>query len=721
LFHFAAVRELSEQLRWNSLTNQEKIMPQLPRETGNSVFNCSPSVPQSILTANRYELTDISLEIEGTLPEDLSGFLFIVEPCGSIESGGLPYPDGNSILGGDGMIYRLDFSNKGEVKVKSRLVKPPDFFADKATQAGGQYEKYQFTSHGITRFSLSLGCRNQLNTAFLPMNFSDNTGDRLLVTYDAGRPYEIDTETLEVVTPIGANREWVSELDGLNVPFQLYMSTAHPAFDAYTNQMFTVNFGRSLGSFLETIPAVFDISELPQELDKVLSAIADLFRTGFLKDIFTTFFKVFQDIWQLYAGWLEQIIGVDMENFLYLMCWDGSGPIERWKLVLPDRSPVRIEQCIHQIGVTQDYVVIMDTAFTVGTDQIINNPFPKSKGGDQLFRQVLERPAAADSTIYIVRRRDLKAGQKPACSQYEVEVVAQKVTIPLATAHFLLDYDNPDGNITLHAAHICAMEVSDWLRKYDSLAFEPHAPVAPRLQGMILNEVDIGRVGKYVLNGETGSFIESSVITHDPCTWGVELFAYITRVPKTGLPPKRLENIYWCTLGLWKELMTKFIFDLYADYPYQLVPRSEVLRRAEAGIPACLFRLSTESMEIADYYPLPAGHLVLSPQFVPRGNGEDSTAGYLVCTVFTPTRSEIWVFDAQNLAHGPLCKLHHPSFVFAFTLHTAWLPEIGPRQANYSIGVREDYDYLVRQKSPEIQKLFEQEVYPHFEVAFNPN
>lgn len=688
------------------------------KPTDVTFFDGCPAVPQSILTANRYELTDIQLEIEGSLPDDLGGYIFIVEPCGSVTSGGLPYPDGNSILGGDGMIYRLDFSNKGEVKLKSRLVKTPDFFADQASPAGSPYENYQFTSHGITRFSLSLGCRNQLNTAFLPMNFRDNTGDRLLVTYDAGRPYEIDTETLEVVTPVGANREWVSELDGLNVPFQLYMSTAHPAFDAYTNQMFTVNFGRSLGSFLETIPAVYDITELPKELDDVLSAIADLFRAGFLKDIAMTFLNVFQNIWQLYAGWIEKLIGVDMENFLYLIRWDGAGQLERWKLVLPDRSPVRIQQCIHQIGVTEDFVVIMDTAFTVGTDQIINDPFPKSNGGEQLFRQMLERPAEPDSVIYIVRRSDLKAGQKPASSQFEVEVVAQKVTIPLATAHFLVDYENPDGNITLHTAHICAMEVSDWLREYDRLAFAPQVPAPRRLAGMILNEVDIGRVGKYVIKADTGSFVASSVISHDPCTWGVELYAYITRQAQTGLPPKRLENIYWCTHGLWKELMTKFIFDLYENYPYQLIPRSEVLRRAETGIPACLFRLHTQSMEIADHYLLPPGHLVLSPQFVPRGESEDSTYGYLVCTVFTPNRSEIWVFDAQKLAQGPICKLHHPSFVFAFTLHTAWLPEVQTRQANYCVGVREDYDYLVKRQSQAIQRFFEQEIYPHFEHGY---
>jgi hypothetical protein len=55
-----------------------------------------------------------------------------------------------------------------------------------------------------------------------------------------------------------------------------------------------------------------------------------------------------------------------MQNFVYLMRWNGSGYIERWRLVLPDRSPVVIHQSLHQIAVTRNYVILMDTAFRVG-------------------------------------------------------------------------------------------------------------------------------------------------------------------------------------------------------------------------------------------------------------------------------------------------------------------------------------------------------------------
>jgi len=47
------------------------------------------------------ELSDLYLEVEGTLPENLQGHFFMVAPVGSVTSGGLPYPDRDSILNGE--------------------------------------------------------------------------------------------------------------------------------------------------------------------------------------------------------------------------------------------------------------------------------------------------------------------------------------------------------------------------------------------------------------------------------------------------------------------------------------------------------------------------------------------------------------------------------------------------------------------------------------------
>ncbi|WP_199328991.1 carotenoid oxygenase family protein [Coleofasciculus sp. FACHB-1120] len=682
-----------------------------------AVPGCCPPVPESIMTANRYELSDIKMQIRGELPDDLQGHIFIVAPVGSVNSGDAPDADGTSLLGGDGMIYRLDFDRQGEVGLKTRLVKPPCYYADKATRPGSQYAKYQFRNHGISRFSLSLGFRNELNTAFLPIKFRDDANERLLVTYDAGRPYEIDTETLEVVTPIGANTEWRSETS-LKFPLPPVLSTAHPVFDPEKSEMFTVNYGKSVGNLLETIPFIYDLDELPEQVEELLKQLARFIEAqDFVQDFLKAFSTISEEILEFYMRLLERTTNIEFKDFVYLIRWDGGNNLERWKLVLPDKTPVKIKQTIHQIGVTKDYVILMDTAFTTGVEQLLNNPIPKSRATKRLIRDLLTHRELADSVVYIVRRADLKVGQRPACSQQEVEVVARRIVIPLEAAHFLVDYPNPDGHITLHASHICAWDVSEWLREYDVSAYNPKISVPPRLCGMQHNEMDISRMGRYVIDGESGQILESKLISDAECTWGVGLYAYCNTLSEQ--PTKPLDNIYWISFGLWKQLLTQFVFDLYKDYKYRLVPRAEMLRLAEAGIPASLFRLNTsanESLKIGDRYQFPAGYIVSSPQFMPRRDSKDSsTDGYIVCTVFTPDGSEIWIFDAQNLTHGPRCRLSHPSLKFSLTIHTAWLQQIAPRTAKYNIPVRQDYKDLVKQQSPEIQELFETEVYPHFE------
>lgn len=685
------------------------------------------------MSASRAELDDLLLEVvAGALPADLSGHLFIVAPVGSVSSGGLPYDNGDALLNGDGLVYRLDFDRPGEARVKTRLVKTPDYYADLGTQPGQPYAQYQFHNHGISRFSFSLGIRNQLNTAFLPMQFPGEEQARLLVTYDAGRPYELDTESLEAVTPVGANQEWQGELDNLKLPFfnpskfpfKSILSTAHPAFDCADGSMFAVNYGRSLSNLLLTIPFLQRLEQLPGPLRTVLSwllvALGALLDARLAQRFAAWLTRLLGDRWAWLAKLLAGILAIvplllgwlfrqELTDFTYLIRWDGQGNLERWQLMLldeaGDRQPVRIEQTIHQIGVTRDYIAIMDTAFIAGFEQIVTNPSPEQ-------RRFLEGPPFPDSRVYLVRRADMQAGEQPARGDRPVEVVVQPVTIPLEAAHFLVDYDNPNDCVTLHVAHLCGMQVAEWLRQYDRRAPDG-SPVPDYLHGMEHDETDIGRMGRYVIHAPTGEMVQSQAIADTECMWAVDLYAYRDRQPD-GSPVPRLENVYWGSFGLWRDLMTEYIVNLYRDYKYRLLPLDRVIELANAGRPACIFRLHTESMTIADRYAFPCGHIALSPQFVPRPGSTESTDGYIVCTVCFDDRNEIWIFDAANLHQGPLCQLHQAALNFGFTLHTAWLPQIGPRQASYAIAVEPDYQPLVQENSPATQALFADEVYPYF-------
>ena len=587
------------------------------------------------------------------------------------------------------------------------------------------------------RFSLLLGSRNLLNTAFLPVKFAGDSDERLLVTYDAGRPYEINTQTLSLLNPVGTRREWQKAIP-LPFPFSPILSTAHPAFDTYTQQMFTVNYGRSLSNFLgkdegkkyrEFLNNIFnsvkqELANESQKLQLSASQKQQLIELGLSIEI------------------LLKLIDSVVDDFVNLICWDDRGSIKKWQLVNPDGSPIEIRQSIHQIGVSEDYVILLDTSFTIGIEHIIGD-FPLlienyQRGGfaseeecRKWLREIFqsELKPAIDSTFYIVRRDDLKDETEP--------VVAHQITIPGEASHFLVDYDNSDRKITLHIAHIAAWHVAEWMRSHDESPY-PDKRLRDNLSGMQQCEMDISRMGRYEidLSNEKPKVVAQKVITDDLCTWGPGLFAYLDRLPSTGMTPKKLDNIYWISFGLWDDLMTDYMYKLYQDYEYRIVPLEDLLNKGKAGIPATLFRLNTssnESMAIADYYEFPENHIVLSPQFVPRAAGEESSLdGYIFCLVFAPQGDEIWVFDAANLQE-PICKLNYPELNFSFSLHSTWLPNISDRQSDSSYSIREDYqdsieqllefldeslpipDLIKEPLSKAIKYLFENQIYPEFE------
>jgi hypothetical protein len=287
-------------------------------------------------------------------------------PVGTAASKGLPNPDGDSFSCGDGMIYRLDFDRPGEVWLTTQMTHAPDFWADAviATDPNHQFDKYAFEDHGMIRFSTQLGARNLLNVAFLPMPDPENGQERLLVTYDGGRPYEIDTQTLQVVTPIGSNQEWEPEVRIESYPFLPVLSTGHPVFDATTGELFTVNYTRPFESFLDGI-----LKLLPSFVQKFFKRLQKWLQEKTLKiQLGETQVKEKH----------QPDLGINIEisdDFTYLIRWDGKSELERWKLVhSEDGTPIIVQQSLHQIGITQDYIVLADSFFTTGAEQVLNRP-----------------------------------------------------------------------------------------------------------------------------------------------------------------------------------------------------------------------------------------------------------------------------------------------------------------------------------------------------------
>jgi hypothetical protein len=166
---------------------------------------------------------------------------------------------------------------------------------------------------------------------------------------------------------------------------------------------------------------------------------------------------------------------------------------------------------------------------------------------------------------------------------------------------------------------------------------------------------------------------------------------------------------------------------LYEDYKYRELSLKLIDDITKEGRPSNLLRLYIAPQEsvkegenrqsIADAYQFPDGYWVMSPQFVPRSDSGISTEGYIVCLVHYGDGSdetngnEVWIFNGADLKSGPVCKLWHPQFNVAFTIHTTWLQKVEKRTASYCIDPQEDYNKIVQQQSPEIQDLFNKWVY----------
>lgn len=568
--------------------------------------------PASLMAASRQEL-DVDLHvISGTLPRDIFGHAFTI--CA------LPFASGGPAFSGDGLIYRVDFG-RSRPGLRTRLSKTPSWFVDEATRGTDK----EFVTRGFVRMSSVWGARNQANTAFVTM------GERIMATYDAGRPFEFDPVSMAMITPVGAQSEWRSSMpEGmLNGPFDVFFSTAHPFYDDHTGFLFSVNY-----------------------------------RGGAL------------------AG--------DGEAFTDVVRWDGAGDLERWSLVLEDGSPVEIQQSTHQIGVTRDYVVIMDTAFYIEGEQIVNPDFSAAQ--------------SPDTVIYIARRADLKPGRD--------EVQVRRLVIAREAVHFLCDYDDAGGQIVMHLAHSCASDASEWVRADDVLVASGEA-VRDDVVGVPPASTDIALMARYVIDADAGRVVDMEMTFDETYTWSAALYTH-----RGGAPAGRHDDLYWVSAGFSADILTQRVYDLYADYPYRTIALADL---PTAGKSNTLFRMATARTQIADGYIFPPGRFGFSPQFMPRAGSRGPTDGYLICTVISDdtswvnsTGDEFWIFDAANLQQGPLCRLAHPLLNMPFTIHTAWLPELRSRTAEYRISAREDFAPRVAAQPDEVKQVFEEVVYPHF-------
>lgn len=590
-----------------------------------------PRIPTSIGRASRRELSIPLRVLDGALPGDAHGHYFMVCP--------IPWQDGTVLVNGDGMVFRIDFED-GEASLESRFVRSPCFYAESAF--AGTEAAFSNPGGGPARMSSVLGVRNQANTGLVPMGEG-----RLLVTYDAGRPFELDPVTLEAVTPVGYQSEWKPALENPPGPIQvigsvfpLVSTSAHPTWDPHTRELFTVNYGQGALEVLGT-----------------------------------------------------PLLG---EQFTHLMRWTGAGALESYPLVDGRGQPVVIEMSAHQMHVTERYVVIQDSAFRIETAK--------------MFDASSFTPQESDTTLWIVDRSHLSTAESGS------QILARRITIPRESPHFMVDYANPGGMLTVHLIHNNGYDASEWLLEADTV-WGSGAAIRQEMRGMLCGPTDVNSLGRYTIDVPNGTVVAESVrlMQDDERTWGITLYTH-----RGQHSPEQHDVYYVISTGFAEELCIDRVTPSYASHPFRDVPLAEVL--GAGSRPPALLCCDPEAGGFVDGYAFPSGRFVSSPQFMPKPNAVDGTDGYILLTVVSDdpntegsSGDEFWLFDAADLARGPLCRLGHHEVNLPFTLHTTWLPELEPRDAAYSVDTRLDLQPGLADADPWIAERFESEIFPHFD------
>jgi len=471
-----------------------------------------------------------------------------------------------------------------------------------------------FRDLGLTRLSPLLGVRTMLGTATVML------GDRMIVTSDVGRPWEVDPITLELVTPLGKLDEWQGAVPAPWL-FPLVLTSAHPAEDRATGELFTANYA-AIGS----------------------------------------------------GG-----------AFFQLVRWRGPGALEHFQPVDDHGEPVLIEQCVHQIAVTREYVILQDSAFLFEMRQMAMDALQGLIPGVALRGLLGGRGMLAQrptSVFHIIRRRDLAGGGGPVDAPRPVPSV--RVEIPGESVHFFAQYEDDDGALTLIVPHTPTLDVSECIRRGDRMLDGGRADEFAGLPAPCA--LTPGTIAVHTVDPRSGAVRSTRTVVGEQL-WGLGL---ATRAPED--PRRPLEVVFFNTSGFFRELVPQRVVKAYAG-------RVDEALMPDGRSPH-LLAFEVASGELTDYM-CPNGWALLSPVFVPRRGDPTERAGYVVCVAHAAANvprevdtsgEELWIFASEDIARGPICRLGHPALDFSFTVHATWVAALRASPRDYRVAIAEDLD-----------------------------
>lgn len=558
--------------------------------------------------------------IEGTMPSDINGNMYICQCLGTKEA----------FMVGDTNLVKIKFS-KDKVELKNKMMWSPVSLA----KVGLQKTKHRFDHMGLMFMSPGLGMFSYMEGMYLLPD------GRLGITSDVDRPWIVDRENLQITSPLGKREEWLPMMGGeaLDVMGRLFAgySNSHVIYtDVVTNELFLVNY---------------------------------------------------------------QVEQKDGSSPCVLMKWNGNENIEKWSVVDELGKDIKIKQSIHELIFTKDYILLADTAFATG-DEILspwkNSPLPNTK-----------------TIVYIVDRREMNSEN--------TKVVAKKIEIDEACIHLIAEYENPNEAITVYMLHTPATNTAEIIRSYDVDLEGNRFP--EHLVGYgTLPVLDISSLGKHVIDMSKQEVLKSSYIRDQRYTFAPYMYSYMGRQTRNFDE----QDLFIMFKGHRQDMLPKRVYEAYKEVKNRKIPLDDLTKNGKISCNNSIARMNKERFEVEDLYEFEDKVLLYTISCI---ESDDRIGkGYVLAGVVRDVEEndqtsghEYWMFDANALAKGPICKLGHKELNNSVLFHTVYLSnrqeeELEQREVKYNVDLREDYpkEELVKWNK-EVLEVFENVIWPYFE------
>jgi retinal pigment epithelial membrane protein len=423
--------------------------------------------------------------------------------------------------------------------------------------------------------------------------------DRVFVTADFNRPWEIDPESMRLESAVGSVREWggTARLAMLSPPVP---TTAHPFYDRservlydYTSKPMPEN-GTSLARF---------------------------------------------------------------QHQLFVAAWDGAGEVRRWEV-----PGAGLTQYVHEIAGTRHFIVLLEScSFHIET-------------GIALLGLPKLEPHLPVSNLYVIRKSDLTEDNRVR------GVPFRKISVPCEAFHILADYEDDGRAIDLWLTHGNGL---DFLaaNTADDVHWKTGKPFERWQLDRFIN-ADYAPIGRYRIDVEHESVLESNRIIDFDRWWGAGVWSWD---PRPANPKDSPLYVSW--LGYDSALVSRRLMDLYGDRPHRILPRGSV---PDGSHPASLTVVDWARGEVVQDYRYPDGTTTIANQFIPREAGSVGD-GWVGVYLISPKRQvEYWLFDATDIARGPIARIGCAELRAERTIHHTWTPRACARDTRYRVPLADD-------------------------------